>query len=330
MTASDARKAHIDALASALERLNPNKKALRSELINGEWELLYTTSGSILGSNRPWPFRPIGPIYQTIDVERRRARNRETFPFFNAVDADVTPTSASGVDVQFVRFTIFGVVGVDAPASARGALDTTYLDSELRVGRGDKGNLFVLAMRDREAKIKEEARSLRVALEEAARRHEASIVAAEDIMRRTRNATEDPPDAPTKDANSITAATQFAAVGVGDRLVRLQARVAELADRERRAFVRRQELAREVDVARTTAEEERARRISAEAAARETMDRLKRDTWAARETASRLEAENTSLVTKLRAALGGIGGFGAANGWESPAALTLSTSRDDG
>ena len=60
------------------------------------------------------------------------------------------------------------------------------------------------------------------------------------------------------------------------------------------------------------------------------MDRLKRDTWAARETASRLEAENTSLVTKLRAALGGIGGFGAANGWESPAALTLSTSRDDG
>ena len=73
--------------------------------------------------------------------------------FDNAVDADVTPTSASGVDVQFVRFTIFGVVGVDAPASARGALDTTYLDSELRVGRGDKGNLFVLAMRDREARL---------------------------------------------------------------------------------------------------------------------------------------------------------------------------------
>ena len=65
----------------------------------------------------------------------------------------MTPTSASGVDVQFVRFKIFGVVGVDAPASARGALDTTYLDSELRVGRGDKGNLFVLAMRDREARL---------------------------------------------------------------------------------------------------------------------------------------------------------------------------------
>lgn len=206
------------------------------------------------------------------------------------------------------------------------------LEAEKRETDETVANLVVAAgaMRDREAKIKEEARSLRVALEEAARRHEASIVAAEDIMRRTRNATEDPPDAPTKDANSITAASEFAAVGVGDRLVRLQARVEELADRERRAFVRRQELAREVDVARTTAEEERARRISAEAAARETMDRLKRDTWAARETASRLEAENTSLVTKLRAALGGIGGFGAANGWESPAALTLSTSRDDG
>ena len=156
VTASDDLKNQIDALASALERLNPNKKALRSEFINGEWELLYTTSASILGSNRPWPFRPIGPIYQTIDTERLRARNRETFPFFNAVDADLTPTSASGVNVQFVKFQIFGVIKVDAPASARGALDTTYLDADVRVGRGDKGNLFVLRMRDREKRLERE------------------------------------------------------------------------------------------------------------------------------------------------------------------------------
>ena len=156
VTASDDLKNQIDALASALERLNPNKKALRSEFINGEWELLYTTSASILGSNRQWPFRPIGPIYQTIDTERLRARNRETFPFFNAVDADLTPTSLSGVNVQFVKFQIFGVIKVDAPASARGALDTTYLDADVRVGRGDKGNLFVLRMRDREKRLERE------------------------------------------------------------------------------------------------------------------------------------------------------------------------------
>jgi hypothetical protein len=154
--ATDDRKRDIDALASALEKLNPNKRALRCDLINGEWELLYTTSASILGANRPWPFRPIGPIYQTIDARRARARNRETFPFFNAVDADLTPKSPSAADVQFVRFSIFGILGVDAPASARGALDTTYLDEELRVGRGDKGNLFVLAMRDASVELRRE------------------------------------------------------------------------------------------------------------------------------------------------------------------------------
>ena len=68
----------------------------------------------------------------------------------------MTPKSPSAADVQFVRFSIFGVFGVDAPESARGALDTTYLDENLRVGRGDKGNLFVLAMHDRSAELSRE------------------------------------------------------------------------------------------------------------------------------------------------------------------------------
>jgi hypothetical protein len=111
-------------------------RALKCDLLNGEWELLYTTSKSILGATRPWPFRPLGPIYQTIDAGRLRASNRETFPFFNAVDADLTPTSAAAVDVQFVKFYIFGLLQVAAPPSARGALSVTYLDDEFRVSRG--------------------------------------------------------------------------------------------------------------------------------------------------------------------------------------------------
>jgi hypothetical protein len=149
VTASEALRVEIETRAARLERLNPTKEgALRSGLINGEWELLYTTSAAILGANRPWPFRPLGPIYQTIDARRLRARNRETFPFFNAVDARLTPTSASAADVRFTQFSIFGAIKVKAPESATGALDTTYLDAELRISRGDKGNLFVLAMRD--------------------------------------------------------------------------------------------------------------------------------------------------------------------------------------
>jgi len=153
VAASEEDVAAVEAAASALERLNPNRQPLASPLVNGEWELLYTTSASILGANKPWFLRPSGPIYQAIDVGRLRARNRETFPFFNAVDADLTPTSRSAVNVQFVKFFIFGVAPVDAPPSARGALDVTYLDDEMRVSRGDRGNLFVLRMHDRDVEL---------------------------------------------------------------------------------------------------------------------------------------------------------------------------------
>lgn len=53
--------------------------------------------------------------------------------------ADLTPETQSRVDVQFRTFKIFGLIPVTAPPSARGKLDTTYLDEALRVGRGDKG-----------------------------------------------------------------------------------------------------------------------------------------------------------------------------------------------
>ena len=153
VTADADRRSAIDAAASRLERLNPTRAALRSPLLEGEWELLYTTSASILGANKPWPFRPLGPIYQTLDAGRLRASNRETFPFYNAVDADLTPTGAASVDVQFVKFFIFGLIPVVAPPSARGALAVTYLDEDIRVSRGDRGNLFVLRMADPERRL---------------------------------------------------------------------------------------------------------------------------------------------------------------------------------
>lgn len=75
----------VEELASKLERLNPNKNALTCPLINAKWRLLYTTSASILGTNKPPFLRPIGPIYQTIDAGNLTAKNEETWPFFNQV-----------------------------------------------------------------------------------------------------------------------------------------------------------------------------------------------------------------------------------------------------
>lgn len=153
VNANEEQKEAVDKAARALEQLNPNKQSLSSDQVNGEWELIYTTSASILGTGKLPPFRPWGPIYQTIDAVNLRARNRETWPFFNSVEAELTPTNATNVNVQFKLFRIFGLLPVTAPESAKGQLDTTYVDSNLRVSRGDKGNLFVLVMSNPEERL---------------------------------------------------------------------------------------------------------------------------------------------------------------------------------
>lgn len=61
------------------------------------------------------------------------------------MDAELTPVSRSVVAVRFLQFSVFrGLIKFNAPDTARGSLDTTFLDEELRVSRGDKGNLFIL------------------------------------------------------------------------------------------------------------------------------------------------------------------------------------------
>jgi hypothetical protein len=153
LTATEDDAAAVEAAASALEKLNPTRNPLASPLINGQWELLYTTSASILGKTKPGFLRPSGPIYQILDAENLRARNRETAPLFNTVSADLRPLSSSKVAVQFDEFGLFGgLIKIKAPPSAKGELDMTYLDEELRVSRGDKGNLFVLRMVDPEVR----------------------------------------------------------------------------------------------------------------------------------------------------------------------------------
>lgn len=137
----------IDQIARQLEAVNPTKQPLKSSLLDGKWELIYTTSQSILQTKRPKFLRSV-TNYQAINADTLRAQNMESGPFFNQVTADLTPLNAKKVAVKFDTFKIGGLIPVKAPDTARGELEITYLDEELRVSRGDKGNLFILKMVD--------------------------------------------------------------------------------------------------------------------------------------------------------------------------------------
>ncbi|KAH6766949.1 Plastid-lipid associated protein PAP / fibrillin family protein [Perilla frutescens var. hirtella] len=137
----------IDQITRKLEAVNPTKEPLKSDLLNGKWELIYTTSQSILQTTRP-KFLRSRTNYQAINADTLRAQNMESGPFFNQVTADLTPLNAKKVAVKFDFFKLGGLIPVKAPETARGELEITYLDEELRVSRGDKGNLFILQMID--------------------------------------------------------------------------------------------------------------------------------------------------------------------------------------
>lgn len=128
-----------------LERLNPTRKPLKSPLINADWSLVYSTSDSIIGKG---DFPRIGPIVQKIDTPSLMAENSEVVSYFGIkvprkITAELSPQNDKLANVQFKRFSI-GPVGFDAPEQFKGFLDITYLDDELRLTRGDKGNIFVL------------------------------------------------------------------------------------------------------------------------------------------------------------------------------------------
>jgi hypothetical protein len=134
-------------LFEKLEKSNKIKSPLKlPSLAEGTWSLEYTTSDSILGRNS---YKRVGPIIQKIDVKNLKAENSETIDFFGLkinrkVSADLSPLTSSKVAVQFKVFTI-GPISFNAPSSFKGELDITYVDEDLRLSRGDKGNIFVLS-----------------------------------------------------------------------------------------------------------------------------------------------------------------------------------------
>lgn len=175
LLATARQKQDILTKVAQLEEHNPTPNPLKStDLLNGNWQLLYTTSRELLGIDR-FPLSALGDIYQCVRIDQQRIYNLAEIKSFIDGLVSVTATfeavSEQRVDVRFDR-AIFGLQstlgyqephqfidameqtsrfnwlkGLDFSISSNrepGWLEVTYLDDTLRIGRGNQGSVFVL------------------------------------------------------------------------------------------------------------------------------------------------------------------------------------------
>ncbi len=167
------RVAILSAIAQ-LEDFNPSPKPLEAtDLLAGDWRLVYTTSRGLLGLDR-FPGLQLGQIYQCIRTSGAKVYNIAEIvglPWLEglvAVAASYEPVSERRVNVKFSRsiLCLQRLINYRSPRELiekiesgkkfppldfnidnreqQGWLDITYLDEDLRIGRGNEGSVFVL------------------------------------------------------------------------------------------------------------------------------------------------------------------------------------------
>ena len=174
LLASDQDKQFILSAIARLEERNPTSRPTEAaDLLAGDWRLLYTTSQELLNLDR-FPLAQLGQIYQCVRPEDTRIYNIAEVKGLPGLDAIVsvaarfTPVSERRVTVKFERV-IAGLarfIGYQSPQrfidaiesgqkflaldtnlanrDRQGWLDITYLDEDMRIGRGNEGSVFVL------------------------------------------------------------------------------------------------------------------------------------------------------------------------------------------
>ncbi|MBD2507247.1 MULTISPECIES: PAP/fibrillin family protein [unclassified Nostoc] len=175
LLATEAQKQAILAAIANLEDFNPTPRPVEAgNLLDGNWRLLYTTSKALLNLDR-LPFCKLGQIYQCIRVETTSVYNiAEIYglPYLEglvSIAAKFEPVSGRRVQVKFER-SIIGLqrlIEYNSPGTfiqqieegrkfpaidvainsdkQQGWLDITYIDNDLRIGRGNEGSVFILS-----------------------------------------------------------------------------------------------------------------------------------------------------------------------------------------
>lgn len=170
----------IEAQIQSLEALNPTPSPTSAaDQLTGNWRTLYTTSRDLLKLSNTLPGLVTGEIYQYIKASEARVINVAELQGWDwlaawvpggivSVVASFSVVSERRVEVTFKQFVIglqplmsyqidsflrllehkpeqIPALKIDLPQrEQRGWLDITYLDDDLRIGRGSEGSVFVL------------------------------------------------------------------------------------------------------------------------------------------------------------------------------------------
>ena len=179
LLASEIDKVKVLSIVEQLEDHNPTPKPVEArELLEGNWRLLYTTSRALLGLDR-FPLLQLGQIYQCIRTAEAKVYNIAEIiglPLLEgvvSVAARFEAVSERRVNVKFERSIIClqRFIGYRSPSDfieqieagkkflpldfsienreQQGWLEITYLDENLRLGRGNEGSVFVLSKEPR-------------------------------------------------------------------------------------------------------------------------------------------------------------------------------------
>jgi hypothetical protein len=144
--ATTAAKLDVEALVAALAEVNPTPAAAASGLSDGRWNVVYTTSGQLLGSRLPDFLRPSGPLYLTLNSAEARAALDCTWPL-KAERARLTIPSPTSVALEFESVKLFRFFTLPVGRVREYSfLETVYLDLDLRILRGGGGTLYILIM----------------------------------------------------------------------------------------------------------------------------------------------------------------------------------------
>ncbi|KMZ76457.1 putative plastid-lipid-associated protein 7, chloroplastic [Zostera marina] len=161
-----AKKAEIEVFVERLESRNPFPNPTDDlTKVDGCWKLIYSTI-SILGHKRTKlglrDLISLGDFLQTIDVSQGKAINEIQFNVRGfkllsgklTIAASFAVSSKNRVDIKFQNSNISPVQLMElfkknydlllSIFNPDGWLDITYVDESLRIGKDDKGNIFIL------------------------------------------------------------------------------------------------------------------------------------------------------------------------------------------